>query len=114
MLVPGDDGSLDMLIIGGVDNDNATVNTIEKINVRSRQSERMNVTMVQPLSGHCAVQINSTHTFIAGGSSTGLAGLAGQSDITNKSWYLSNDGLVPAQDMIQVVYLSGYKFLTPI
>ena len=41
VLVPGDDGFLDMLVIGGVDNKNVTVNTIEKINVRSRTAEMM-------------------------------------------------------------------------
>ena len=102
VLVPGHDGSLDMLVIGGVDQNNVTVDTIEKINVASRQSRTMNLTMSQPLSGHCAVQVNSTHTFIAGGSASGLAGLAGQTDISNRSWYLTEDEMIPAEDMIQV------------
>ena len=67
VLVPGDTrSSLDMVIIGGVNTNNQTLATIERISLSKRRSVLSNVRLPLPLSGHCAVQINSTHTFITG------------------------------------------------
>ena len=111
-----------MVIIAGVNNNNQTLATIERISLSKRRSALSNVRLPLPLSGHCAVQINSTHTFItgalnrkhhmrivpcikqsvSGGSSSGLAGLSGDSNISNKTWYLTSSEVIPAEDMVQV------------
>ena len=69
VLVPGvTRSSLDMVIIGGVNTNNQSLATIERISLNKQRSTLSNVRLPLPLSGHCAVQINSTHTFITGAS----------------------------------------------
>ena len=62
--------SLEMIIIGGVDADNNTLDTVEILTLdpghSSGESRLSDMRLPAPVSGHCAVQINSTHTFIAG------------------------------------------------
>ena len=62
--------SLEMIIIGGVDADNNTLDTVEILTLdpghSSGESRLSEMRLPAPVSGHCAVQINSTHTFIAG------------------------------------------------
>ena len=55
-----------MVIIGGSDTNNQSLASIERVSLTRRRSVTSNVRLPLPLSGHCAVQINSTHTFIAG------------------------------------------------
>ena len=44
----------------------------------------------------------SPKKFISGGSSQGLAGLSGDSDVLNRTWYLTSTEVIPAEDMVQV------------
>ena len=60
-------GRAQLLVIGGVDADNRTLATVERVLVGSRRAETSAVRLPLPLAGHCAVQLNSTHTFITGG-----------------------------------------------
>ena len=66
VLVPDTRGGLDMVIMGGADSSNRSLASIERLSLGKRRSELSELRLPLPLSGHCAVQINSTHTFITG------------------------------------------------
>ena len=108
----------EMVVVGGVGPGNVTLDTVElvSINDRGMVSTLSQVRLPTPLAGHCAVQLNSTHTFIAGivdtlsgyhlltiisgGSPSGLGGLSGTSiNITNQAWLLTASQVLPVESM---------------
>jgi len=90
-----------MIVIGGVDQNNVTLDSIEVVDIKARTSTKIGLTLPTPLAGHCAVQLNSTHTFVAGGAVTGLAGFSGPSNFSKKAWFLSEVGWTEAGEMAQ-------------
>ena len=90
-----------MVVMGGVDQNNVTLDTIEVIDIKTRKSIKIGLTLPTPLAGHCAVQLNSTHTFVAGGAVTGLAGFFALASFSNKAWFLSERGLTDAGQLAQ-------------
>ena len=94
---PRADGSHEMLVIGGVGAGNQTLASIEVVSLSpSPRSDYLPVSLPSGLSAHCAVQLNSSHTLIAGGSTA-----SSMANISRSSWYLTEEGLLPATSMIQ-------------
>lgn len=81
-----------MMILGGVDHNNNTLDTIEVVDVGNKVSIPLGLKMPSPLAGHCAVQLNSTHTLVVGGASEGYVGFNGVPSLNAKTWLLSEKG----------------------
>ena len=92
----GTDNNNQMILLGGVDRDNDTLDTIEVIDIEEGVAIKISLALPTPLAGHCAVQLNSSHTFIAGGAVTGMAGLGEQPTLSNTAWILSDAGWASA------------------
>jgi N-acetylneuraminic acid mutarotase len=90
-----------MIVFGGVDQNNVTLDSIEIIDIKARKSMKISLTLPTPLAGHCAVQLNSSHTFVAGGATAGLAGFGESSNFSNQAWILSDAGWTNAGQMVQ-------------
>ena len=91
---PGDDHS-QVVIFGGVDQKNDTLNSIEVLDMKSKKLIRIGLSLPVPLAGHCAVQLNSSHTFIAGGAVQGLAGFEESANFSSRAWILDESGWTP-------------------
>ena len=90
-----------MILFGGVDQNNVTLDTIEVIDIKARKFIKTSLTLPTPLAGHCAVQLNSSHTFVAGGAASGLAGLEGPVNFSNQAWILSETGWTAAGQLAE-------------
>jgi len=90
-----------MVIFGGVDQNNVTLDSIEVIDIKARKSIKIGLTLPKPLAGHCAVQLNSSHTFVAGGAVADLAGFGGSAKLSDQAWILSEAGWTPAGHLAQ-------------
>ena len=75
-----------VVIMGGIDQNNVTLDSIEVIDIKTRKSKKLELSLPSPLAGHCAVQLNSSHIFVAGGAGDGLAGFAEPADYSSKAW----------------------------
>ena len=73
-----------MVVFGGVDQNNVTLDSIEVIDIKTRKSIKIGLTLPSPLAGHCAVQLNSSHTFVADGAVAGLAGFGESANFSNQ------------------------------
>ena len=94
-------GQDQMVVFGGVDQNNVTLDSIEVIDIKSRKSIKIGLTLPKPLAGHCAVQLNSSHTFVAGGALADLAGFGGSANLSDQAWILSEAGWTPAGQLAQ-------------
>jgi hypothetical protein len=91
-----------MVVFGGLDQNNVTLDSMENIDIKARKSIKIGLTLPSPLAGHCgAVQLNSSHTFVAGGAVTGLAGFGESPNFSNQAWILSEAGWAAAGDLVQ-------------
>ena len=90
-----------MVVLGGIDQKNVTLDTIEVIDMKSRESVRLGLSLPTPLAGHCAVQLNSSHLFLAGGAESGWAGFVGAAQYSSQAWILSSAGWAPAGHLAQ-------------
>ena len=94
---PRAEGSQEMLVIGGVGPGNETLASIEVVSLTPRpRADYLPLSLPSGLSAHCAVQLNSSHTLIAGGSTASF-----MANISRSTWYLTEDRLLPATSMIQ-------------
>ena len=95
---PGpDEGSLEMLVVGGVGSDNIPLATVEVVSLSPHpHTTLLPHTFPSGLSSHCTVQLNSSHTFIAGGALS-----VPMDRISRSAWHLTREGLLPATSMMQ-------------
>ena len=89
-------GQDQMVVFGGVDKNNVTLDSIEVIDIKARKSLKIGLTLPKPLAGHCLVQLNSSHTFLAGGALSDVAGFGGSPNFSDQAWILSEAGWTPA------------------
>lgn len=100
-----------MVIMGGIDQNNVTLDTIEVIDIKSRKSNKLGLSLPTPLAGHCAVQLNSSHIFVAGGAAAGIAGFAEPADYSSQAWVLGGGVWTPAGTMNQARSLHSCSLL---
>ena len=82
--------------------DSRTLDTLEVVDPKLGRSTLLSTRLPRPLAGLCAVQLNSSHTLVVGGAGAGLAGLAGQTALSNQTWlYSSAGGFQPAGELSQ-------------
>ena len=99
-----------MIVFGGIDKNNVTLDTIEVIDIESNKSIKLGLNLPQPLAGHCAVQLNSSHTFIVGGAVSDWAGFGLSVNLSNQAWILSEAGWTSAGEL--AVARSGHSCST--
>merc|ERR1712142_96614 len=85
-----------IVVFGGIDQNNVTLDTIEVVDMESKKSIKLGLSLPKPLSGHRAVQLNSSHTFIAGGAVSEWAGLGLSANLSSEAWILSEAGWTSA------------------